>query len=264
MLLNRPGQLVTREELKRQLWPSDTFVDFDHSLNKAVNRLRENLGDSAEQPRFIETLPRRGYRLIAPVETPRIEESPKSKPAPRIRARYSPHLVVTAVGIAGLAMLLSKAPRGRFGSPVNFKKVTADGRAKQGPLLVDGSRIYFTEILPGPTTALAMALVKGSDTSLVSVPLGQPRWAAVSPDRSEFLVLSTPFESPYSMWIVPVGGGPPRRVGRAEVDDASWSPDGESVVYAIGSKIHRVRKDSSGEQMIAVAPGLVGNFRWSP
>src|SRR5713101_8687207 len=62
VLLERPGQLVTREELKKQLWPADTFVDFDHSLNKAVNRLREALEESAEQPRFIETLPRRGYR----------------------------------------------------------------------------------------------------------------------------------------------------------------------------------------------------------
>ena len=71
-LLERPGQLVTREELKKKLWPDDTFVDFDQSLNKAVNRLREALKDSAEHPRFIETLPRRGYRFIGsltPAET---------------------------------------------------------------------------------------------------------------------------------------------------------------------------------------------------
>src|SRR6185437_7197208 len=68
MLLERPGQLVTREEFQKALWPSDTFVDFDHSLNAAVNRLREALGDSAEEPRLVETLPRRGYRFIAPVE----------------------------------------------------------------------------------------------------------------------------------------------------------------------------------------------------
>ena len=67
-LLGRPGQLVTRDELKKQLWPSDTFVDFDVSLNKAVNRLREALGESAEHPRFIETLPRKGYRFIGVVE----------------------------------------------------------------------------------------------------------------------------------------------------------------------------------------------------
>ena len=64
MLLERPGEVVTREELRKRLWPSDTFVDFDHSLNKAVNKLREALGDSAENPRFIETLAKRGYRFI--------------------------------------------------------------------------------------------------------------------------------------------------------------------------------------------------------
>jgi len=70
LLLERPGQLVSREELREKLWPADTFVDFDHGLNAAVNRLREALGDSADVPRFIETLPRRGYRFIAPVEAP--------------------------------------------------------------------------------------------------------------------------------------------------------------------------------------------------
>jgi Tol biopolymer transport system component/DNA-binding winged helix-turn-helix (wHTH) protein len=65
LLLKRPGRVVTREELRRRLWPSDTFVDFEHGLNAAVNRLREALGDSAEEPRFIETVPRRGYRFVA-------------------------------------------------------------------------------------------------------------------------------------------------------------------------------------------------------
>ena len=67
VLLERPGELVAREELKKRLWTPDTFVDFEHSLNKAVNRLREALGDSAEHPKFVETLPRRGYRWIGPV-----------------------------------------------------------------------------------------------------------------------------------------------------------------------------------------------------
>ena len=68
ILLERPGELVTREQLRQRLWPTDTFVDFDHSLNTAVMRLREALGDSPENPRFIQTLPRRGYRFIADVE----------------------------------------------------------------------------------------------------------------------------------------------------------------------------------------------------
>ena len=67
-LLERPRTIVTRDELHRRLWPSDTFVDFDHGLNTAINQLRNALGDSAANPRFIQTLPRRGYRFIAPVE----------------------------------------------------------------------------------------------------------------------------------------------------------------------------------------------------
>jgi cholera toxin transcriptional activator len=67
-LLDRPGEVVTREELRMRLWPADTFVDYDHSLNTAVNKLREALSDSADNPRFIQTIPRRGYRFIASVE----------------------------------------------------------------------------------------------------------------------------------------------------------------------------------------------------
>src|SRR5215469_703606 len=67
VLLGRPGEIVTRDELRSQIWSADTFVDFDNSLNTAINKLREALGDSADNPRFIETLPRRGYRFIAPV-----------------------------------------------------------------------------------------------------------------------------------------------------------------------------------------------------
>jgi cholera toxin transcriptional activator len=68
MLLERPGQVLTREEIARALWPDDTFVDYDHGVNSAVNRIREALGDAASNPRFVETLARRGYRFVAPVE----------------------------------------------------------------------------------------------------------------------------------------------------------------------------------------------------
>lgn len=69
LLLGRPGVLVTRKDIQEQLWPNGTFVDFDHGLNTAINKIREALGDSAGSPRFVETLARRGYRFIAPVET---------------------------------------------------------------------------------------------------------------------------------------------------------------------------------------------------
>ena len=75
-LVSKPGQLVTREELKEKIWASDTFVDFDPSLNKAVNRLREALDDDPSQPRYIETVPRRGYRFVAPVTNINAPEIP--------------------------------------------------------------------------------------------------------------------------------------------------------------------------------------------
>jgi len=78
MVLERQGQLVTREDFQKALWPSDTFVDFDHSLNAAVNRLREALGDSADEPHLIETLPRRGYRFIGTIKPP-AAEAPSAK-----------------------------------------------------------------------------------------------------------------------------------------------------------------------------------------
>src|SRR5215475_4159455 len=82
MLLEHPGEVVTRDELKRCLWPSDTYVDFEGGLNRAINKLREALGDDADSPRFIQTLPRRGYRFLAPVETAkkRQNEEPGSLP----------------------------------------------------------------------------------------------------------------------------------------------------------------------------------------
>lgn len=101
MLVERPGQLVTREDLKKRLWPSDTFVDFDHSLNRAVNRLRDALEDSAESPRYIETLPRRGYRFIAPLES---QAESRRLFAPRhIQKKRWGFLIIAGVFIIALA-----------------------------------------------------------------------------------------------------------------------------------------------------------------
>lgn len=84
MLLERPGDIVTREELRQRLWSADTFVDFDHGLNTAINKLREALGDSASNPRFVETLARRGYRLIVPVKL--IDPPVSSQPVASVAA----------------------------------------------------------------------------------------------------------------------------------------------------------------------------------
>jgi eukaryotic-like serine/threonine-protein kinase len=95
VLLQQPGKLVTREELRSQIWPSDTFVDFDNSLNTSVNKLREALGDSADSPRFIETLPRRGYRFLAPVGS-----DVRNKPTITAARRNIPLLATIAFSVA--------------------------------------------------------------------------------------------------------------------------------------------------------------------
>jgi len=102
ILLEKPGTVVTREELQKRLWP-DTFVDVDHNLNTAINKIREVLGDSAENPRFVETLPRRGYRFIAPVEDTHISSGlPSSKQRSwilRLSIPFLSILLLAAVGV---------------------------------------------------------------------------------------------------------------------------------------------------------------------
>jgi TolB-like protein/DNA-binding winged helix-turn-helix (wHTH) protein/Flp pilus assembly protein TadD len=97
MLVAHPGEVTTREELQKKLWPADTFVDFDHGLNKAISKIREALGDSAESPRFVETVARRGYRFLAEVkvaETAPVHSSePATQPHPSAEAREHPDLV---------------------------------------------------------------------------------------------------------------------------------------------------------------------------
>jgi len=117
MLLERPGELLTREEISRELWPEGTFVDYEHGVNSAVNRIRETLGDKARNPRFIETLARRGYRFMAPVqriggEGERLSPVPVSSPANEQAGRQEPALIQPKVqpevrAVRGISRLLA-------------------------------------------------------------------------------------------------------------------------------------------------------------
>lgn len=101
LLLDRPGEVVTREQLQQKLWASDTFVDFEHGLNNAIKRLREALLDSADKPRYIETLPRRGYRFIASVEVEAAAAAPAVSVAPEAEAAAKPRRPGLAIAAAG-------------------------------------------------------------------------------------------------------------------------------------------------------------------
>ena len=109
-LAERPGELVTRDELRARLWPADTYVDFEHGLNAIVKRLRDALGDSAEAPRYIETVPRRGYRLIADVQKadePAVPEgaSAAAPPAAVARRRVPQFVIFAAVAVVAVGAL---------------------------------------------------------------------------------------------------------------------------------------------------------------
>jgi len=111
-LLERPGQVVTREELQQKLWAGDTFVDFEHGLNKAINKVRDALGDDADSPRFIETLPRRGYRFIAPVEEISTGRLKTETPSAGKRARWLVVAGAAAVMVAvGSYLYFHRAPK---------------------------------------------------------------------------------------------------------------------------------------------------------
>src|ERR1700752_14276 len=100
ILLSRSGELVSREELRQQVWPEDTFVDFDHALNTAITKIRLALGDQADNPRFVETLPRRGYRFIAPIRNPGTQILSLSAPKERLDRLTGRRLVRSSAAAA--------------------------------------------------------------------------------------------------------------------------------------------------------------------
>ena len=138
MLVDRPGEVVTREELRRKLWPGDTFVDFEHGLNRAINKLRHALGDEAGKPRYIETLPRRGYRLIAPVETVAPVSTPANRESPFHSAAAETPPSEQAEVPAGIRAQLPKPLPPRTGR--RYKLANAGVLAV---MLVGGSLLWF-------------------------------------------------------------------------------------------------------------------------
>ena len=286
-LLEQPGQVVTREELHDKLWSQDTFVDFEHGLNKAINKVREALGDDADSPRFIETLPRRGYRFLIPLVH-------SAQPAVASTSPYDDHTATPSHGspddhlakpwqimllaavtatIVAIAVLASWSWRARSRDQLKvlrFSQLTSDGLLKSGPIATDGVRIYFTETLPGQLRSIAQVSTKGGEVVHLPNPLSHARVLDLSRDGSE-LLLGNPEDSGVgedstadSLWVQPVAGGSPRRVGSVLVNDAAWGAQPATVVYGDGDSVYLINQDGTGSHKLLSKPGSPYSFSFSP
>ena len=143
-LLERPGEVVTREELRDRLWPDGTFVDFDHSLNAAVNSIREVLGDSAASPRFVETVPRRGYRFVASVKKSG-GEGPGPKPRFDVRKAVWAAALVALVALVAIGYQRLDGPERQVSpSPKKTYLTSYPGQEIQPSFSPDASQVTFS------------------------------------------------------------------------------------------------------------------------
>lgn len=273
-LLEHAGQIVTRDELRTTLWPADTFVDFETGLNTTIKRLRETLGDSAENPSFIETVPKRGYRFIATVSTPDaksklIADRPKTGRNIRLVRFLSLSAVVTLalISIAFALRHWSTAPS-QLPRVLDFAQLTSDGQAKQGRLVSDGARIYFSEVLP-VGRVLVQVSARGGETSTIPTSVLDPQPADISPDGTELLILSggggeKEEQHKGTLWILPVAGGSAQPVGNVLATDALWGARAESILYCDGHDLYVVNRDGSNRRKLLEISGYVDSLRWSP
>ena len=198
VLLEKPGELVTREELRKRLWPEDTFVDFEHGLNATVRRLRDTLGDSAESPRFVETIPRRGYRFIAPTNLLAAPTARTERPRDRLRPRW----VWASIAVGGALVL------GVWGLVrVSVRQASATAvsvRGAAGPL---------------------MRLTTGSDLNTEPTVSPDGEWVAYASDRSG--------EGHLDIWMQRLSGGEPLRITTDAADDRepTFSADGSRIAF---------------------------------
>ena len=278
VLVEHPGVVVSRETLQLELWGADTTVDFDHSLGIAVNKLREALGDSAENPRFVETLAKRGYRFIAPVKA--IDAHPEyaarvqsAMTAARRRAGAWPWLAAAAAAMA-LVLAAALVLRPPVRKPYRIVQVTFSGHVLTNDLDVesfsssasDGTRIYFSHMDNG-NPVLAVALAANGEISHFNLPseIGAPLIGSLSPDGSRLVVRShllAAVEQP--LWIVPTLGGDARRVPNVLAHDATWMPDGRRLLVASGNDLTMVSADGGDARKLLTTASLAFWMRWSP
>jgi len=232
-LVQRPGQVVTREDLRQLIWPEESFGDFDHAINLAVTKLRSALGDSADVPHLIETLPRRGYRFIAPIEG-HIPSDAEAQPA---------------------------AQRDFKGLPTKWTWFVVGAT-----LLVLGSALAFVRLLRKSAEAPPSAV---EVIPLVSMP-GQQAAAAISPDGKQ--IAFAEFGQRQGIYITLVNGGKSLQLTQNNDSYPTWSPDGSQIAFArySGSQesFYIMRALGGSEHRVYTAPVAIwqncGRLDWSP
>ena len=280
MLLDRPGELVTREQIVQRLWSANTYVEFDDGLNTAIRKLRNALGDEADNARFIETIPRRGYRFIAPVSRSSLSSPDVPVAAQPValdpadgRKRLVKHRRVLALGLAGVLICAAIAgvATGRWRRPapraqiVRITQLTRSGVVHPNQnLATDGLRLYYIERFNGDWALKSMPLTGGAGTRL-DIPLPRYDLQDLSPDGSEMLLRRISADSDSdSIWIMPAVGGPVHRVGDVHVTAAAYTADGRSVTYSDGNTVYLCEKDGRNVRRMFSASGDVLRLRWSP
>jgi Tol biopolymer transport system component/DNA-binding winged helix-turn-helix (wHTH) protein len=298
-LLERPGDLVTREELRTRLWPAETFVDFDHGLNTAVRRLRDALGDSADAPRFIETLPRRGYRFIGTIDAadtiggdatrrsvpdnrtdtaaapPTVADvaHTSARAAANTPSRSRPWLVAaaTASALALSAAALSSRWSDRHDAPasVEAQRLTFDDGLQTNPSFSpDGQSLAYAGNETGQfdiwTQRMADGGAVGSAVRITTNPAHdwQPDW---SPDGNAIAFRSERGDG--GLFVVPATSGAETRLTDFGYRPR-WSPDGrmllftESTLWRGGSRLYVVGLDDHEPQPLP--EDLLGASGWRP
>jgi Tol biopolymer transport system component/DNA-binding winged helix-turn-helix (wHTH) protein len=297
LLLQRSGEIVTREELRQALWEEGTHVNFDGSLNAALKKLRSCLQDDAENPRFIETVPRQGYRFLAPVhqiyaratvgntlgqgrvETEDLEirlsmepefspaktaELQKTREKEKRARRWLDITLLTAAILFGSWMLFFIVYPVPHPSVQRMVRITNAGDLDEtGGIVSDGSRIFFLE-RSGGRWHLMQTSVEGGTAEMVAAPFANTRLFAISPDHSQFLIgeFSRPDEE-MPLWLWPVQGGSPRRLGEATGRDPAWSPDGSQIVFVHERSLFVVHQDGTQLHEIARPSGRPHAPAWS-
>ena len=300
LLLRRPGEVVSRDELCSALWPEGTHVNFDGSLNAALKKLRAALQDDAENPRFIETIPKQGYRFLAPVHSVNGSPSPALStpalplefPAESLEVRMRLHPEFSPERAAALSRERKKAQRAErwidfallsctivFGSWLLFfivypvprpsvqrmtRITNAGGVDEWGGIVSDGTRIFFLE-RDGGHWNLMQTSVEGGNAEKLAAPFENTRIFAISPDHSQFLIGQfARRDDEMPLWLWPVQGGQPRRMGEATGHDPAWSPDGTQIIFVRGRSIFTIHPDGTQLRELAHGPDLPHSPAWSP